>query len=374
MYKKLAILSLILFCILLLTRSKHELQDYVYLRCKKNMDHYSPNILLNMDNDNFFMYNPSIQWDGDGKNILVISRVSGHVMIPRLKTCLSRHVNSKKIDIKSIDGLSGYFDMFGKYREGSSGIISYKIPYSSRDTLEKGTKLINPFFRESNLATEKYQGFEDPRVFSFQNMPWIICYFRGKNFPYRTLVDTSKFGHYIVIFPIDMSRDPILLDYRQRKKIEKNWMPFQYEDNLYIVYSIFPHKILSVDLDSGLCTDVYETKSKSPFLNEIGNGAPPVFFEKGDCMLGIAHIRGSIEGEMTRKNFFYLFQKSPPFSIISVSNIFNLAKPFVNIEFASGLLVDGDNILISYGVDDCYGSIISLSWNEVKHIFPKIYF
>ena len=65
---------------------------------------------LDIDNiGNYFTYNPSIQWIDDNKTKLaVISRISGHAMIHRLKNCL--HIQDLKKQNRNIIQVSGFSD------------------------------------------------------------------------------------------------------------------------------------------------------------------------------------------------------------------------------------------------------------------------
>lgn len=362
---------------------------FVYIFClvKKNTD--KPNIHLNVSLDNnidrfssfhvvspekthYFVYNPSIQWTDKNKtDLIVISRISGHLMIPRLKNCLNSHNKSTPIDLSVISGFQSYLKNFENYKEGSSAIVKYKINLKN-DKIDDPS-IINPFFTKDNLSDEPYQGFEDSRIFEFQGKHWIICYFRGKNFPFQTTIDTRAFGHHIIIFPIDNSQNPVILNYKNRTKIEKNWMPFEYKGELYAVYSIKPHKILKINHRTGDCFDFCNTiPSIMNFKEDIGNGAPPQLFNVSgkDYFLGMGHIRGEVDGEMIRKNFLYMFESEPPFTVVANSKIFNILNQFVPIEFGSGLLVDENNktVYLSFGKDDCNGVITKITKKEVLEL------
>ena len=178
-----------------------------------------------------------------------------------------------------------------------------------------------------------------------------------------------------MLFPLNQSRPPLLLYYSDMRSLEKNWMPFQYENKLYIVYSVNPHVILDINMDTGLCKEIFSTTFPeiiNNIGNDIGNGAPAqlIILDGIETYIGLGHTRGFQNGEMTRKNFIYLFNKYPPFNITHVSKTFNLLKPFVKIEFGSGLLVDQktNKIYISFGVDDCYSSIVTITFEEIKKL------
>ena len=360
---------------LYLKNQKVDLSAKYYKLSSSNSDDIFTNV--STDKSLFFVYNPSIQWNKDGK-ITTIARVSGHSYISRLKKCVYNHFKDMKPDI--IKGFSNYFNIFGKNKESSSGIVKFELDLSDRKKIDI-PELINPFYTKNNIANnEDSLGFEDPRIFKYNDEDWIITSFRGKNFPFKSTVNTNKFGHYIILFPLNQSRSPLLLDYYPMRHPEKNWMPFQYKNKLYIVYSINPHVILDINMDTGLCKKIFSTTFPeiiNNIGNDIGNGAPAqlIILDGIERYIGLGHTRGVQNGELTRKNFIYLFNKYPPFNITHVSKSFNLLTPFVNIEFGSGLLVDQKNnkIYISFGVDDCYSSIVTTTFEEIKNLlmFPN---
>jgi len=373
---QLIFLSIILFTIFHLCFSFKENMEQPKIKLNigmnKNIDRFSSFHVVSPDQTHYFIYNPSIQWaDKNKKDLVVISRISGHLMIPRLRNCMNSHSKSTIIDHSTIEGFNSYLEHFEGYKEGSSAIVKYNLSLDNQ--MPQNPSIVNPFFTKQNLCNELYQGFEDSRIFEFHGKHWIICYFRGKNFPFPSLVDTEDFGHYIIIFPLDKSQNPVILDYKNRKVMEKNWMPFEYNGELYVVYSIKPHKILKVNTKNGECTDFSATDFPGMEIEQdIGNGAPPQLFNvRGkDYFLGMGHVRGEIDGEMIRKNFLYLFEAKPPFKIVAMSKIFDILDNFIFIEFGSGLLVNekDEEVYISFGKDDCHGIIVTLPKNKVLDI------
>ena len=164
-------------------------------------------------------------------------------------------------------------------------------------------------------------------------------------------------------------------------------MPFEYNDQLYIIYSVHPYIILSVDINTGICTKLYESINKDiqqlSSDREIGNSTPAKLITLKDpygvptkYFIAIAHERSMINTNITRKMFFYLFDTEPPFDIIRISKMLNIEDEFNYIEFPTGLLVDEEQqfIYISYGVDDCYSAIAKITYENVLqsfHIYNK---
>lgn len=324
-----------------------------------------------IESKNFLMFNPSICKGDSRDEIIIIHRISGSHVTPHMDVCLKELENiTTKVPT---EGLSSYIDLFHNSQEKTlSGIACGKYNIYTREYTEI-PRIVSTFLTEKNFNpfTERPQnaryigesyGLEDPRLFKYMGDTWVYCHFRGyldgfyKNTP--------------MIFPLNNNLGRLIpLKIDGMKRVEKNWVPFQWGDCLYGVYSISPHKIISIDIDTGICKNIYTTHSDI-FKNQenIGSTCSPELFEyKGETyFLAIGHIRGiSIQNKLIRKNFFYIFENNPPFSIISATHIYNIGNPPVHIEYCSGLIVYDDYVIISYGVDDCYSSISKLSKDTI---------
>jgi len=288
---------------------------------------------------------------------------NGMILVSRITS--TTFFNCKKnLNIITNENIDKYFSIFGDYKNSASGILKYNLKNYKYE-------IINPFYNSKNVGQYQYQGFEDPRVFKFQNKLWIITYFRGIN------EINNKFEHSIFIFSLENPQNYLKLNYKKQNQDinilgkwgiggEKNWMPFEFNNELYIVYSIFPHIILKVNLTTGECIELYKTKYKTEFIfrGGVGNGAPPQLFIQNNkkYFLGLGHTKNNYNGisSQIRKNFFYIFDSTPPFEILRVSPEFNISKKFAPIEYGSGLLINSENnlVTISFGVNDCYENIV----------------
>ena len=324
----------------------------------------SPTTLTSVK-DELYMFNPSIAIDPNSSDIVVLARIAGKSRIPQKMWCDQSAKDFTSLP-EDIEGLENYFSMFEHNKPLSSGIVKY----TTTKAFDKQTnpKIVNPFVTKKNGGF----GLEDPRVFTFRKRLWCIAYLLGKNFPFETDVDTSSQGHYVIMFPLDDFSQTKLLDFPEHRfAIEKNWMPFEHNEALYIVYSINPHTILQVDVDTGFCTQVYETTdSNLQFAPKIGNGAPAQLIQfrgQQPMYLGAAHTSETSFFRQIRKPFFYLFSASPPFEIIQVGKPFDLINKEILIEFPSGLIVDNDTqtAILSFGVNDCFNGFKSFSFEEV---------
>ena len=214
-------------------------------------------------------------------------------------------------------------------------------------------------------------GYEDPRTIVLKNHLYIFtaaltnsCKFEMQlmTIDIDRLLDTFKQKqHSLSINDIKILKIDFDLD-----KIQKNWMPFIYNDSLYCVYSVSPHKILKVNVDSGMCELVHTTYYD--ITGDYRGGSNIITYK--DQYLGVIHIRKSLTEYLT---YFYTFKTQPPFQVTYISKpfLFNSDNPV--IEFASGLQQNGDQFFLSYGLWDCEAKVAVISSHEMNNMLTVDY-
>lgn len=153
-------------------------------------------------------------------------------------------------------------------------------------------------------------------------------------------------------------------------KREKNWVPFDYENNLLLAYSLSPHRILKPLLGTESCEtfDVTKSSIKWPW-GELRGGTPALldndqyisFFHSSLPMKSVFSCYASIP------HYFlgaYTFTKEPPFFITHLSpkpimsQSFYEPNPYqpywhpVIVVFPCGILIDKNYIWVTYGKHD----------------------
>ena len=239
-------------------------------------------------------------------------------------------------------------------------------------------------------------GIEDPKLFMFQGEEWAIANCLGSLQQQHPCVNT------MCIFKISDPRNtfrllkcPTSVDPLQA---QKNWSPFQWEENLLCEYTLQPHVILNIDTETGITTELYTselasaTKLKhidscsdrtssnltSNIITKRGSlrgGAPPIlierdriclrninFMDEDSFFLGIGHSIPS--KDIGYVHFFYTFNASPPFNITNISKFFKLDKK-EHIQFVAGLSQANRNIYVSYGVNDCTNRIARYTIDDI---------
>lgn len=175
--------------------------------------------------------------------------------------------------------------------------------------------------------------------------------------------------------------------YRTPKQffVEKNWSPVVYNDKLYVEYTMEPHEVLEVNLETGECASKFITHYQSPKNLGIIRGGTPSLSWKGQY-LGVFHSffyqKSPLSNFKWSKHYYmgvHLFEGKPPFAIQKISNLFFSLDLYQKSErvfnpetyeqterdynvclFPCGLEFFNDDIYISYGKDDLYAYIVIL--------------
>jgi len=282
-------------------------------------------------NNEIFIYNPSISSvERNRDNLYVATRLSPESSMIKEYVQFSGTRNFVNVDNKDF------------IENPKSEILEITKPNQ-----EKIYKIIDEETFDKSISP---CGYEDPRIFNWKGEKWVIAYKRNSEV-------FKGFKHKILIFNINNPDKEIYLDYPNRKLEEKNWMPFEWEGKLLLVYSFNPYVVLEIAED-GKCTELIKEKKRDIDIKlEVGLGAPPVLINN-DTFLCMAHIR-DIDKIPVRKNFFFTIN-SKNLKIGECSPVINFTNE--NIEFGSGLdILENENILISLGVNDHYFIIGELS-------------
>lgn len=156
-----------------------------------------------------------------------------------------------------------------------------------------------------------------------------------------------------------------------RRTVEKNWAPFEVDGSVFITYKSRPHVVLSLDMDDSAVQLVAEPAHQTGFASTyevmfgiLRGGAQPV--RDGNSFLVLGH--SSFEGVhgRTYRAAFMRFEAKAPFRVTEMSTLpFDLPNE-LGTEFAferlnevvgdviypCGLVPDGDEWVVSYGIND----------------------
>jgi hypothetical protein len=185
---------------------------------------------------------------------------------------------------------------------------------------------------------------------------------------------------------------------------QKNWMPFIYQNELYLVYSVNPHIILKCHIDEhddskNQLIKVAETHNKN--IREDYRGGSQIIYAKKwnrrsrpvsnnkfsieeqdkyeaeELFVGIVHVR---ENQSHRYlTYFYAFECIPPFKIKYITDEFIFGKDgehLKRIQFVSGLARIYENDIpyyyITYGQDDCDSKLCKIREDTILHFLKPV--
>ena len=183
----------------------------------------------------------------------------------------------------------------------------------------------------------------------------------------RMVVGTVKFDG--SRFTVDDPHPLLSIDGFDLDKKEKNWVPFIFEDNLLLAYSISPHRVVHPLYMENTCVNFSLCQNSVQWDWGVIRGGTPAM-KIGDRYLSFFHsLKGmqtvQSDKEMMTHYFMgaYTFEADPPFTIKSMSQKPIMAKTFyegpmyvnwkpLRAVYPMGFIMDDTFIWLSYGRQD----------------------
>ena len=169
------------------------------------------------------------------------------------------------------------------------------------------------------------------------------------------------------------------LNYSNAYNTEKNWMPWEYEGQLHVSYTLCPHKVLRCNATDGQCALAHETKLDS--CSRDLRGSSQWVAVGNDAMVGVAHVTRHMGGsERHRQNLsidlryehaFLQASATPPFELRYFSapfmfpRLYNTDVDFV--QFCAGLAIGDNTSELTYGIGDCGAFSVSMPKHMLLH-------
>eukprot|EP00931_Biecheleriopsis_adriatica_P041196 TRINITY_DN23575_c1_g1_i1.p1 TRINITY_DN23575_c1_g1~~TRINITY_DN23575_c1_g1_i1.p1 ORF type:complete len:1725 (-),score=288.88 TRINITY_DN23575_c1_g1_i1:45-5219(-) len=172
------------------------------------------------------------------------------------------------------------------------------------------------------------------------------------------------------------------------ERAEKNWILFETNRSRYVVYSVLPHVVLELR-DDGTCGQRF-TSVFAPLAHlqaklvhaALRGSAQAVFVNAPNATpnLPIAHFLALMHVTDTKDHryahYAYRFTAEPPFQMLQVSEQLPLltlspgagAKAFA---FASGLVVRGQEVMITYAAGDREPRAMTMSLSRLDEFFNR---
>ena len=237
-------------------------------------------------------------------------------------------------------------------------------------------------FADSNVDEHSRQWFADPRLFSLQGKTWMAWNDGNRaegNHQFMVELDILS-----DLKPAGAAREITIND--GRRKNEKNWSFFEADNKVWVVYSITPHRILSVDMTSPIkviCqaeVSVEWNARYSKYFGAMRGGAQPV--RVGDKFVNLVHSSFNMPEGREYVAAVYEFSAKYPFAPVrelpvpvdlgtpKPSDTERLPENKLNtltshVVYPSGLVISGDKVFASAGVND---SEFELSRGELSDL------
>ena len=165
---------------------------------------------------------------------------------------------------------------------------------------------------------------------------------------------------------------------------QKNWMPFTFENKIYFISDIRPHRVYEFDEDSNTSFLAYEVNYPHAWFNKFqlrGNTNCIRIDEK--YFLTIFHSVQKIDNCCYYDNGAYLFEANPPFRPAYFCNRtimpaeFAIEKHYrksgeIICVFPMSLHKDEHGLTICYGDNDSAVRILRTSYDEIKSLMIKV--
>ncbi len=187
----------------------------------------------------------------------------------------------------------------------------------------------------------------------------------------RTRIYIAIIGYDGISFSV---QNEVCLTHFERSKLyarEKNWVPFVYDQQLLLAYSLLPHRILYPRLNTGFCNTIYLTRGLILWnWGKLRGGTPALQIDDTNYLaffhssLSIATVQSQ---GLTIPHYFigaYTFNSDPPFQITQISYTPIIGPGFYNgleydsfwnpvrVIFPCGYIFDQHYIWLSYGRQD----------------------
>lgn len=238
-----------------------------------------------------------------------------------------------------------------------------------------------------NVGEKAPPHLEDPRLFLYQNEICII---------YNNCLDkfqTSESRRDMWMGKLVQQGDRFFLtdqikffhkEKGEARLIQKNWIPFISDDQLYLIYMLDPFEVIIPDMETGLCSAVWNQESLNNWQwGQLRGSTPPVLAD-GE-LLAFFHSSTSKPSIVQNNSTFqyyigvYTFSATYPFKITSMSPAPIISKTFYSrqqrekkVIFPAGLVEDDQNYYICYGRNDKEMWIAAFDKIKLKQSLVKI--
>lgn len=240
------------------------------------------------------------------------------------------------------------------------------------------------FAERKTLGERSLSWHADPRYFVLKGRIY-LSWNDGGNRPHNNqfLVEMTPDG----LMPAGKART---MSCSPRRQIEKNWMLFEANGEVYAVYSIAPLSVLKFDfsqpdrLDGKVVSLTGWSTAYEEFFGVLRGSAQPL--RMGDSFLTLAHSSFKTPSGRVYCACFYSFSAGAPFRVQAASQQpFELPNPrgttfqfpqlnaeVSEVVYPCGVVATGDRLVISYGINDECCAVTSVPLQAVKEAMEPV--
>jgi FkbM family methyltransferase len=195
-------------------------------------------------------------------------------------------------------------------------------------------------------------GMEDIRLFGKNYLLAVYPQINFERVPQMCLGQYDSDGSVTKIVPLKVT---------ENLQCEKNWLPFIKDDKIYVIYSVGPLRIYTIDPDDGTMNLVKDETNTDVNMNEFRGSAPPIPYKDG-YLFTIHQVYHS----NPRKYFHRFMWMDKDFNNIKYSKLFYFQD--VEIEFNLSICHHEDGLLMPYSFRDSSSSIGVLPYEKLDSI------
>ena len=216
----------------------------------------------------------------------------------------------------------------------------------------------------------KYAGLEDPRLVKWDDRVFLVGVRRDDNVNGQGRIELSeiKLNEGSVV-EIRRDKIPLPYDYGSDSYCEKNWMPILSEPYRFVKWTNPTEIIVWHPEHNGKTEQVFCLPQNESIPQTFRGGSQVI--KIGERFLTIIHevTHDEIDGKFTMFYEQRFVEWDRQWNITRVSKRFKMLG--AGIEFVSGMAIYGDNILISFGFQDCISFILSVPFDLIENFLAE---
>lgn len=152
---------------------------------------------------------------------------------------------------------------------------------------------------------------------------------------------------------------------------EKNWMPFVVSGELHVVYACHPLIVLRVDPLTGATTEVSRRPAPA-FSRHLRGGSQGIEVTPGRWRFVVHEVSGTTDADRAYQHRIIdiVAMDDGTFELVATTPRFSFTGR--RIEFCAGLATRGDDLVLSFGVDDAQALLASVPLEAVDDLLEPV--